>query len=201
MPAKLWSYIYGWCYGKLDHWNQNGWNQYTTLDSLYDKYTPNHYPCGCVATVGAALLQFFAVTNAPVVTRTCRVDGVERSLSTKGKAYDWNLFGSFTWKANVELDASQVDLLGRATYDMGVCLGMSYKKTGSSASIYDLAKVLRNDYGFADARYVRDMTSSTYEKLIYNQVRCGRPVVLSVGDNARHAVLAVGYGEDEDSTP
>ena len=82
---------------------------------------------------------------------------------------------------------------------MGVCLGMSYKSGGSGASISMLATVLREKYGFADARYVYSIGASHYEKLIYAQVRCGYPVVLSISGAGGHAVLAVGYGEDADA--
>jgi len=201
MPERLWCFIYDWNYGILDHWNQNGWNKYVSYDSLYDKYTPNHYPCGCVATAGATLLQYYGKTKAPRVTNDCRVDGVTRSLTTKGLDYDWSLFESLTWKKNVELTEAQKDTLGRVTYDVGVCIGMSYAPGGSGASLYSLAKALRNDFGLADARYVSGIEAAHYEKLIYNQIRCGVPVALSIwSETSGHAVLAVGYGEDTSGT-
>ena len=198
-PARVYSFIDEWKRPKLTHWNQNGWNSFGSWDSVYDLYTPNHYPCGCVATAGAALLQFFNVTTAPSFSNVCYVDGAKTTLTTKGGTYDWSKLPT-TWDLNQTLTDEQKDILGRATYDMGVCLGMSYESDGSGAPISTLATVLREKYGFADARCVYGLDASHYEKLIYAQVRCGYPVVLSIWNNSiGHAVLAVGYGEDADA--
>ena len=83
-PARVYSFIDEWKRPKLTHWNQNDWNSFGSWDSVYDLYTPNHYPCGCVATAGAALLQFFGVMRAPTLSNVCYVDGVKTTLTTKG---------------------------------------------------------------------------------------------------------------------
>ena len=187
-PTTIVRYLPDWASKRLTHWNQ------------FDTYTPNHYPAGCVATAGAALLQFFNVTAAPKVTNTCTVDGASRSLTTKGIDYDWSIlpeenasYGSFS--------SAQKDLVDRAVYDMGVCLGMNYKSGGSGAGMSKLAEVLRTQYGFSDARFIWSLEASSYEKLIYAQIRAGAPVGLSIWNGRDgHAVLAVGYGVDADET-
>ena len=187
-PNTVIKYIPEWASKRLTYWSQ------------FSTYTPNNYPAGCVATAGVALLQFFNVTHAPKTTNTCSVDGASTSLTTKGIDYDWSMmpesnasYGSFT--------PTQKDIADRAVYDMGVCLGNSYKSDGSSASISTLAQVLRTQYGFADARYVYSISAAQYDQLIYAQVRAGSPVVMSIqSKNSGHAVLAVGYGEDADRT-
>ena len=187
-PNTVIKYLTEWASKRLTYWNQ------------FSTYTPNNYPAGCVATAGVALLQFFNVTHAPKVTNTCRVDGANTQLTTKGIDYNWSLLPD----ANANYSAftpAQKDIADRAVYDMGVCLGMNYASGGSSASISDLANVLRTKYGFADARYVYSISAKQYDALIYNQVRAGAPVVLSIQrSGGGHAVLAVGYGEDADNT-
>ena len=187
-PNTVIKYLTEWASKRLTYWNQ------------FSTYTPNNYPAGCVATAGVALLQFFNVTHAPKVTNTCRVDGANTQLTTKGIDYNWSLLPD----ANANYSAftpTQKDIADRAVYDMGVCLGMNYASGGSSASISDLANVLRTKYGFADARYVYSISAKQYDALIYNQVRAGAPVVLSIQrSGGGHAVLAVGYGEDADKT-
>ena len=37
--------------GPLTHWNQN--------EGIYDRFTPGHVVCGCVATAAAAMMQYF----------------------------------------------------------------------------------------------------------------------------------------------
>ena len=188
-PATVVRYLPEWSSKRLTYWNQ------------FSTYTPNNYPAGCVATAGAALLQFFNVTAAPKTTNECSVDGVSTNLTTMGVDYDWSIlpeenaaYGSFT--------AAQRDVADRAVYDMGVCLGMAYADDGSGASITTLANVLRTKYGFVDARSVQAGSPDRYEKLIYAQIRAGAPVVLAIerANDSGHAVLAVGYGEDADAT-
>ncbi len=202
-PPFVAKFIYEWGQKKLTHWNQTSRNG----ELCYNYYTPHGYPCGCVATAGAALLQYYGITTAPKnVTRTCSVDGVTFTLTTKGVDYDWSILpGSIS--SSTPLTDAQRELLGRVAYDVGVCLEMEYGPSGSAASSYDLAYVLRNDFGFADARYVYSITAAHYEKLIYSQLRCGAPVVLSIsGVNEQnewvgHSVLGVGYGEDAAGVP
>ena len=187
-PDTVVKYLPEWASGRLTYWNQ------------FSTYTPNNYPAGCVATAGTALLQFFNITAAPRFSNVCYVDGTSKTLTTKGINYDWSIlpeadasYGSFT--------ATQKDVVDRAVYDMGVCLGMSYEKGGSSSSVSTLANILRSQYGFQDARCVSSISADQYEDLIYSQIRSGAPVVLSIRKGKDgHAVLAVGYGEDIDST-
>lgn len=199
-PDRVYAFIDAWRNEKMTHWHQSGANSYNEWNALYNLYTPRKYDCGCVATIGAALLQFFNITTPPNVTRTCMVDGDYVALTTMGGMYDWSILPQ-RWKDGISLTDNQKDLIGRVTYDMGVCLQMQYSGNGSGAMLSTLATVLRNDYGFADARYVQDVTADHYEKLIYEQVRCGYPVALSISNSSSgHAVLAVGYGEDADNT-
>ena len=187
-PQTVVRYLPEWASEKLTFWNQ------------FSTYTPSNYVAGCVATAGAALLQFYNMTTAPKVTNDCWVDGEKTSLTTIGIDYDWAKlpeeqadYYSFT--------AEQKDLAGRAVYDMGVCLGMSYAPDGSSSSVRLLASVLRNDFGLADARYAYSIDATVYDKLIYSQIRAGAPVALGIrpSSGAGHAVVAVGYGVDADS--
>ena len=186
-PKTVVRYLPEWALKKLTFWNQ------------FNTYTPNGYPAGCVATAGAALLQFFNITAAPKLTNDCWVDGVKTSLKTKGINYDWSILP----EENASYDSftdEQKDVADRAVYDMGVCLSMSYRSGGSGSTLSTLAYVLRTRYAFADARYA-NISANYYEKLIYAQNRAGAPVVLGVdGPRGGHAVLAVGYGEDADAT-
>ena len=202
-PARVYSFPYDWCQRRTTHWNQNNWNSFVSLPSgeLYDRYTPNHYPAGCVAVAGAAVLHYFRVAQGPTgVTRACKVDGVTRNLTTLGGAYDWSLLPR-KWLKGIELSEAAKELMGRVVYDVGVCVNMAYTANGSGAVTTMLADVLRNDFGLKSARAVYNVTPEHYEKLIYAQTRCEAPVVLSLSGNGGHAVLAVGYGEDDAGAP
>jgi hypothetical protein len=78
---------------------------------------------------------------------------------------------------------------------------MGYTQSESGATMVNLQKALTNHWGFTSAEYVPGgifgLPSSMFEPLIYSQLRTGYPVGLCIvsGDGA-HAVMAVGYGED-----
>ncbi len=202
-PARVFAYIESFANGQLTHWNQHNWNNYGTWTSgtLYARYAPNHYPAGCVAVVGAALLQHYQTASLlQQVTRTCKVDGVETRLTTKTGSYDWASLPQ--WKYGVSLTEAQKELLGRVVYDVGVCVEMEYASYGSGAYVSKLVAVLRKDYGFKTGCWAASVDSSHYEKLIYGQLRAGAPVGLTIVDSrgGGHAVTAVGYGKDDGGT-
>ncbi len=201
--------------GCYTHWNQSwlqfiydtdsSWYKYD-LDLVYNYHTPKNYVTGCTAAAGAALLQFFNVTKAiGSVKKTCYVDGVKTDLTTTGGAYDWSIlptaFGGTAGTSNGILTDAQIDLLSRATYDVGVCVQVQYGANWTSGYPTHLIRALRDNFGFADARYCQGISSQYYEQLIYSQLRCGIPVMLAVsGAGGGHQVLAVGYGEDSNNT-
>lgn len=193
-----------WAKDRLTHWNQNNWNNYGTWTSgeIYDKYTPNHYPAGCVAVCGAALLQHRGVGSvSKSVTCSYWVDGVKRTESLALSPYVWSVMPT-RWSSETVPSEAAKDLAGRVLRDVGYLIGMKYTKSGSGASIADLTTVLRDVYGFASAVYAWDVGVDQYEKLIYSQLRCEKPVMLSIqGESGGHAVLAVGYGEDDGGMP
>ena len=61
-------------------------------DACYNYYTPNHWPCGCVATAGAQLMRYHSYPTASVAAGTyaCEINGSPVSLTMKGGVYSWN---------------------------------------------------------------------------------------------------------------
>lgn len=208
-PERQFAFIRGWKREQLTHWAQNETNNYivpsTTSKSntqyVYNYYTPGHYPCGCVATAAAAVLEFLRVPAGPSgVTNSCKYNDKSYFYETKGGAYDWDLLP--TWQRNnTTLTLAQRELLGRVTYDLGVLLGMNWMPGASSAFTYNLAPVFAKHFGLTSTRYAMDIEASTYGPLIYAPILCGRPVILSISGTAGgHAVVAVGYAETTQGT-
>lgn len=206
-PPLVFGHLPGFSNGALTHWNQGASRRSDGLP-LYNYYTPGHYVCGCVATAGAAILQYFNVTNGPVaVTNACTFNAAPTNLVTIGGLYDWSILpkgmGGRAEDPAERLTDAQRELLGRVTYDVGVCLGMQYDAngTGSGAQEETLATVLKERFGFKTAELVSFTgdkgDAAYYDRFIYNQLRCGAPVGLAiVSSSGGHSVLAVGYGED-----
>jgi len=208
-PALVFGFVPGFSNGALTHWNQSGAFIDTSYKAIYNYYTPCHYVCGCVATAGATILQYFNVTNGPVaVTNACTFNATETNLVTIGGHYDWSILpkglGGQAEDPSEVLTDAQRELLGRVAYDVGVCVGMGYDAngTGSGAQESALAQVFTQYFGFATARCVNfkgdEKTDKPfYDRFIYNQLRCGAPVGFGIySDTGGHSVVAVGYGED-----
>ena len=196
--------------GRFTHWDQG---DYRMQPYVYNYYTPNNEVCGCVATAGAAILQFFNCTTDPGSVKTtiaagCRCYGARIDVSTLAGETDWSslpvLYGG---TAEGDLDEAGRQLLGRATYNIGVLVGMSWATDGrgseSSAYVKDLTKAFKQ-YGFKTSRYVEysnasDSDGKEFMKTLYAQLWCGAPVVLGIQrPGAGHAVVACGYARDTD---
>ena len=231
----------------LRFWNQSSYSGYSDLrsdahfDPCFNLYTPlsaftgENVVCGCVATAGAALLQYFGATGLTVnVKRECEMDGAKVKLTTISATnhYDWAILpqeiggqepmtmlelqqaaeaeasgeGEGEGEGGGEGEATQKfnavkALLGRATYDMGVCVQMEYTSDESGATLKNLAKALKGDFGFSQARYVEIGTNSDFSG-VFSNLRRANPVALGIRNTATragHAILAVGYGEDDEA--
>ncbi len=192
--------------GRLTHWYQESYNAYGDWEpgTVYDRHTPQHAPTGCVATAGAALLEFFRVPEGPSgLTRTCRLSGEPITLATKGGRYDWALLPA--WRKGVEVSEEARELLGRVSYDVGVCTGTWYDPRMSGSTPYSLARALPEVFGI-HVTYLQGAAQGDKKLIaaqhIYPQVRKGAPVVLGLmGTHSGHAAIAVGYAEDGFKTP
>ena len=178
----------------------------------FNLYTPSNAVCGCVATAGAAILQYFKSTGLlKNVMRECTLNGAPITLATISgtNRYDWSILpksmggeksGAFATLTAEEQEAA-ISLLGRATYDMGVCVKMQYTTSpeGSGAFTEDIAKALMEDFGFHRAKAVTFSGTNGLEvaAAITNDIcHLKRPVALGIRGSGGHAVLGVGYGED-----
>ena len=193
-------------------WDQD--DLFGTISPCFNLYTPENAVCGCVATAGAAILQYFGSSGlVQNVIRECTINGKKVALTTISATnrYDWSILPqtmggqdtrAFSDFSSEEQDAA-VSLLGRATYDMGVCVNMGYTTTpeGSGAYTEDIAKALMQDFGFHRAKAVTFSGTNGLEvaAAITNDIcHLSRPVALGIRGSGGHAVLGVGYGEDDE---
>lgn len=193
--------------GALTHWNQgNGGG-----GLCYNLYTPNNCVCGCVATACSAIVQYFAATNGVKgkAFNGCSYNGKSTRLlemfdyqdaMTMGGEYDWSLLAGCTKRSDYNhLTKEQRELLGRVAYDAGVGVDMMWGDGASGAMEANIARALKEVFGFKNARYVGLNGSNPGEenlrKLVYGQCAAGAPVGLGIEG---HSVVAVGYGQDSD---
>lgn len=199
-PERQFAFIRAWQREQLTHWAQKTTNRYLpTVDvPVYNYHTPGNYPCGCVATAAASVLEFLRVPAGPSgITKACKVNDKSKDFTTKGGAYDWSILP--TWvRGGTTLTEAQRELLGRVTYDVGVLLGMQWTSDASASFTSNLADVFATYFNLPATRYATNIMAADYGPLIYAPILCGRPVILSIQGSTEwsgHAVVAVGYAE------
>ncbi len=204
-PARVYAYPKPWSTRQITHWNQTSSNEYVTLaeHTLYNMYLPGlngpSMYAGCVAIAGSAILEFFQVPEGPTgIPCKYQLNYVENEIVTLGGKFDWSLLPE--WRKGVTLSDDARKLLATVAADVGVLVGTNYKNDGSAATPSELAVALGH-FGFTNASYTetRDIAAC-----VYPQVRAGAPVYLAIkdtSDGGGHAVVAVGYGEDDGNQP
>lgn len=201
--------------GRYTHWNQG------KVDGrlVYNFYTPKHAVCGCVATAGAAILQFFNCTNdvgavkgSPTYGQEMTPAGEFKNSFSNGQwtcnctipgPIDWSILPATSYGGtNVSMDVLNDEcreLLGRVTYNLGVLVDMGWdlmgEGTSSGSNISALPEAFKT-YGFKTARYVAYSSDprtdgKEFFKTIFAQVWCGAPVALGIGNSAGGAGHAV----------
>ena len=186
---------------RVDPFVQSQWGQDVVGGgNCYNYFTPNNYPCGCVATAGAQIMRFFRhplVSMPQYTSRRCKVDGVIKALTTRGGTYDWDLMPLLP---DSSLTDEQRQAIGKLSSDIGICCGTEYWFDGSTASGYMLAHVLTNNFGYSSALAVQwpatmDKTQSEEVKnALLSNFDAGYPVSVSLRGDDGHVVVADGYG-------
>lgn len=189
-------------------WSQEDYRNYgfsSDDDICYNYYTPNHWPCGCVATAGAQVMRYHAHPTVAVEAGTyaCEKGGSPVNLTMKGGLYDWD---SMTLVPANGCSAVSREAIGKLTYDVGVSVGMSYGSGGSSAADYLLAKRFVDRYQYANAVSVvfkvgfysgggYPYSLDRFKAAVIPSLDAGLPVVLGISNTSYgHAVVGDGYG-------
>lgn len=169
-------------------WNQGG--------NIFNYYTPNGYPCGCVMTAFAQVMRYWRAPSGTVKAQSnmCRVDGVSKTYTMKGGTYDWN---NMPLVPGANISTTQRKAIGKLTYDLGVAVGVSWGSKDSSASVSMGRRALLDTFGYANAVDCAygDWNLAAFQQDLCPNLDAGCPVVLSVKrSGGGHAVVADGYG-------
>ena len=172
-------------------------------ENCYNLYTPNNYPCGCVATAMAQIMRHHNYPgSAKVVTRTCEVAGTTVNYSTSGTPYDWanmplvpEVDENIAWYAGGSSSA-ECAAIGKLTYEGGIAMQMQWMDGASSSYGAFAFEPLTNVFRFANTRSYFARNSGTLSIDLVKQIMlpnldAGYPVMLGI---AGHEVVADGYG-------
>ncbi|WP_411971585.1 C10 family peptidase [Sphingobacterium sp. Lzh-3] len=157
-------------------WGQSG--------DPFDRYTPSHYPSGCVAT---AVAQAFTVT---------RHIGMFNNVPL-----NFDDLIHFRNRGFLELFPNQADIVGRFMREIGVAVDMKYTSDGSGARTSDGAKLF-SDFGMNISRNKADIkkTLRTYSNGIILIGSRTEKDFLGIPKGTGHAYLADGYRVFSDGT-
>lgn len=161
--------------------------------------------CGCVATAMSQVMRYHRhpATEVKSLERTCYIEPSTKSkdkatvtLTMQGGVYDW---------ANMPLDPSagvndaQCQAIGKLTSDAGISVCMSYDVDGSGAFLFNVAKALKETFGYAAACYYRAAEVSKQTQVMrdafLSNLDAGYPVLMGIsGSKGGHAIVGDGYG-------
>jgi hypothetical protein len=173
-------------------------------NDCYNYYTPNNYPCGCVATAVAQCMRYWEYPTNGVGTGgftitvgcvNCYQTAYLRGGNGSGGPYNWS---QMPYTPDCSTTYAQRQAIGALTYDAGVASKMDYEYDGSGAYLIDAAAAMVDTFGYSNAvygfKYQYD-DSVSFNKMVNPNLDSGSPVILGIlGDGGSHAVVADGYG-------
>lgn len=168
------------------------WNQMAP----FNKYTPNNYVTGCVATAGAIVMKHHGYPAKGTGSHSYTWNGKTLSANFE-HTYDW---ASMPAKYDGTNDAA-FDGVARLMADLGVAVEMNYAKDGSGAYIGDLVTALQKYYGYSKLSHlmaIEDVGAEAWNGRLREEIDANRPVLYAASDPTRggHAFVIDGYKDE-----
>ena len=172
--------------------NTAKWNQMAP----FNKYTPNNYVTGCVATAGAIVMKHHGYPAKGTGSHSYTWNGKTISADFEHN-YDWASMPAVYDGTN---DAA-FDGVARLMADLGVAVEMNYAKDGSGSYIGDLVTALQKYYGYSklsNLMAIEDVGAEAWNSRLREEIDANRPVLYAASDPARggHAFVIDGYKDE-----
>lgn len=173
--------------------NTAEWNQMAP----FNKYTPNNYVTGCVATAGAIVMKHHGYPAKGTGSHSYTWNG-QTLTANFGHDYDW---ASMPVKYDGTNDAA-FDGVARLMSDLGVAVEMQYNKDGSGAYIGNLVTALQKYYGYSKLSHlmaIEDVGAEAWNGRLREEIDANRPVLYAASDTntgGGHAFVIDGYKDE-----
>ena len=173
--------------------NTAKWNQ----NAPFNKYTPNNYVTGCVATAGAIVMKHHGYPAKGTGSHSYTWNGKTISADFEHN-YDW---ASMPAEYDGTNDAA-FDGVARLMADLGVAVEMKYNKTGSGAYIGNLVTALQKYYGYSKLSHlmaIEDVGAEAWNGRLREEIDANRPVLYAASDantGGGHAFVIDGYKDE-----
>lgn len=172
--------------------NTAKWNQ----NAPFNKYTPNNYVTGCVATAGAIVMKHHGYPAKGTGSHSYTWNGKTLTANFEHD-YDW---ASMPAKYDGTNDAA-FDGVARLMSDLGVAVEMQYAKSGSGAYIGNMISALQKYFGYSKLTYlasVDDMEAEAWNAKLRGEIDANRPILYSASDASAggHSFIIDGYKDE-----
>ena len=172
--------------------NTAKWNQ----GAPFNKYTPNNYVTGCVATAGAIVMKHHGYPAKGVGSHSYTWNGQNLTASFEHD-YDWaNMPGRYTGDNDAAFDG-----VARLMSDLGIAVDMQYDNGGSASSLEDLVTALKKYFGYSKyARYLKieDLGAEAWNGRLRAEIDANRPILYSGAESyyTGHSFVIDGYKDE-----
>lgn len=168
------------------------WNQMAP----FNKYTPNNYVTGCVATAGAIVMKHHGYPAKGTGSHSYTWNGKTLTANFEHD-YDW---ASMPAKYDGTNDAA-FDGVARLMADLGVAVEMQYSKSGSGAYIGNMISALQKYFGYSKLTYlasIDDMEAEAWNAKLRGEIDANRPILYSASDASAggHSFIIDGYKDE-----
>ena len=168
------------------------WNQYAP----FNKYTPNNYVTGCVATAGAIVMKHHGYPAKGTGSHSYTWNGKTLTANFEHD-YDW---ANMPAKYDGTNDAA-FDGVARLMADLGVAVEMQYAKSGSGAYIGDMISALQKYFGYSKLTHlmsIYDMEAEAWNAKLRGEIDANRPILYSASDASAggHSFIIDGYKDE-----
>lgn len=172
--------------------NTAKWNQ----SNPFNKYTPNNYVTGCVATAGAIVMKHHGHPAKGTGSHSYTWNGKTLTANFEHD-YDW---ASMPAKYDGTNDAA-FDGVARLMADLGVAVEMQYAKNGSGAYIGNMISALQTYFGYSKLTYlasIDDMEAEAWNAKLRGEIDANRPILYSASDASAggHSFIIDGYKDE-----
>lgn len=172
--------------------NTAKWNQ----NAPFNKYTPNNYVTGCVATAGAIVMKHHGYPAKGTGSHSYTWNGKTLTANFEHD-YDW---ASMPAKYDGTNDAA-FDGVARLMSDLGVAVEMQYAKNGSGAYIGNMISALQTYFGYSKLTYlasIDDMEAEAWNAKLRGEIDANRPILYSASDASAggHSFIIDGYKDE-----
>lgn len=171
------------------------WGQgYVRGNPVYNYYSPNRWPTGCVATATAQILNYYKWPYQGFGSHGYYDNGSYLSADFGSTFYDWD--NTLDQYEDTYFTTDNQKAAGLLTYHAAVALEMDFEVNGSTASTSDVPGAMHNYFRYSG--HYSSVTASGFWDAMKSNMLDERPAIISIKSTQHsvgHAAVVDGYFE------